>query len=132
MYNYECRFVRALDGDTVELDIDMGLHITVRHIVRPLAVNCPEKEGPTKAAGEAALAFTRAWFAARPALEIQTFKPRLEEKYGRYLAHIYSLYNVDDDLSTALIDSGNGVPYEGGKRELQNVRRWLREASARP
>ena len=55
MYKYNAELVRVIDGDTVELDIDLGFHITARQIVRLLGVDAPETR--TKDLGEKARGF---------------------------------------------------------------------------
>ena len=42
MYTYAARLVRVVDGDTVDLDIDLGFHITVRERFRLAGIDTPE------------------------------------------------------------------------------------------
>lgn len=115
-FKFNAKLVRVLDGDTVELDLDLGFHLTLRHIVRVWGIDCPELEGATAAAGEAAKAFTVAWFAACTGpLLVHTFKPNPEDKYGRYLATIMR-DEADPGLGCALQAAGMAVPYSGGKK----------------
>lgn len=43
MYTYLARVARVIDGDTVDLDIELGFHMTARVRVRYLAVDTPER-----------------------------------------------------------------------------------------
>lgn len=43
MYQYKARLVRCVDGDTADLDVDLGFHLTVRIRGRLLGVNTPER-----------------------------------------------------------------------------------------
>lgn len=90
------RLVRLIDGDTLTLVVDLGFGIQIGHDprqeirVRLLGLDCPEVHGPTKAAGLAAAAYTRAWLAEAGATDwpliVQTEKP---DSFGRYLATVF-------------------------------------------
>ncbi len=41
MYEYQADVIRVIDGDTLLLDIDLGLRIRLKQIVRLLDVNAP-------------------------------------------------------------------------------------------
>lgn len=59
---YPARLARVIDGDTYELDLDLGLGIIRAGVpVRLPDIDTPEVHGPTKAAGLAAAAFARNW-----------------------------------------------------------------------
>jgi len=42
LYTYGARVVKVVDGDTLELDIDVGFKTKMRHKVRLRGINCPE------------------------------------------------------------------------------------------
>lgn len=97
------------DGDTVKLEIDVGLS-TFRVVkVRLARVNTPElhHEG-----GQAAKRRTGELLAAAP-LQVTTIKDKTE-KYGRYLAEIINADGVN--IADQLIEEGHGWPYSGGRR----------------
>lgn len=104
MFEYACKFVRCIDGDTVVLDIDLGLRTTRREIVRLLGINCPE---PRQPGGSEAAMFVVDWFAVQDpsALRIHTHKDR-QEKYGRWLGVIRGRQTC---LNDALIEAGHAV-----------------------
>ena len=100
MYEYRAKLARVIDGDTVVLDIDLGLDVTHRIVVRVLGINCPERFTEE---GKQATAFTKLFLENRD-LTITTVKDS-REKYGRYLARIY----VDNlDLTSLLLSKGLG------------------------
>ena len=44
MYEYKARVVRVVDGDTVVLDIDLGLHVSLKQQhCRLLGIDAPER-----------------------------------------------------------------------------------------
>lgn len=100
---------RIVDGDTVDLTLDLGFSIAIRQRVRLLGVNTPEiasKDASEKVRAKAAKDFTGAWLGRQSRLIAHTTK---DDKYGRILARI-----VGDDGATvndALLDAKLAVPY---------------------
>ena len=43
MHIYRAKVIRAVDGDTVDFDVDLGFHISIRIRTRLVGVNTPEK-----------------------------------------------------------------------------------------
>ena len=39
---FQARVKRVVDGDTLDLDIDLGFHITLRERVRLMGIDTPE------------------------------------------------------------------------------------------
>lgn len=110
MYEYAARAIRVVDGDTLDVDADLGFGVHVRQRIRLLGVNCPEHG---TIAGDDATAYTKAWIEHYgPELVLRTVKDR-REKFGRYLGQIVAAAHVlNDDLITA----GHAVDYDGGRR----------------
>lgn len=108
MYEYRCALDRVKDGDTVSLLVDLGFNIAHRITVRLSTVYCPEA-GCTE--GEAATAFTRAWFevhrSCAPAYILLTHKDRTE-RYGRYLGDVRCIRD-GSHLNAELVSSGHGT-----------------------
>ncbi len=53
MYQYKAKIVRVIDGDTYEIDIDLGLSVWVRgERVRLYGVNTPEVYGVKRESNE--------------------------------------------------------------------------------
>lgn len=116
-YVYRAKLIAVTDGDTIVIERDLGDHLYQQTAVRLLGLNCPELHGETKAAGEEAAAFTRAWLAAGStpggwSLIIETHLNK-REKYGRLLARVW---RVSDGalLNDALLASDHAVPYMVG------------------
>lgn len=108
MYEYRCKVIRVIDGDTLALAVDLGCDVTVNMTVRLYGINCPEMHGESKAAGEAARAFTRLWVMgmadADEWLILRTYKDK-REKYGRYLGTILPLDANQRSLNGSLLDA---------------------------
>lgn len=89
LYRYAARFVRAVDGDTVELVLQLGFNIELTDHVRLFGVNTPELHGPDAAKAREAKQFVEAWFTGTGPLYIQSDRFNSREKYGRILATIF-------------------------------------------
>lgn len=114
-YRYEhVEVVRVLDGDTVELRIDLGNRCLWQEHFRLYGINTPEIYGETKQAGDAAAERLRELLAGG-VLAAETLRP---DKYGRTLVKLtVDVYKGwPEDVATRLIDEGHGVPYFGGKK----------------
>ena len=108
-YVFNAKLIKVVDGDTVDMDIDAGLHCHRIERLRLLKINAPEVTGPTREAGLAAKEYVKNWFAAASAsnatLVIQTYK---SDVFGRYLADIWRTSD-GANLNDQLIESGNAV-----------------------
>lgn len=113
-YKYEhVEVLRVLDGDTVELKIDMGNRTHWVEHFRLYGIDTPEIYGPTKEAGEVAANRLRELLAGGVTLA-ETMKP---DKYGRTLVRLTFLCNgMSYDAANLLIIEGHGKPYFGGKK----------------
>lgn len=107
MYIYQATVDRVVDGDTLDLRIDLGFSVFTTQRVRLLGINAAEHNTDM---GKKATAFVEAWVVEHgPTFTVRTHKDQ-KEKYGRYLALILS---GASDLGEALLDAGLAVPYDG-------------------
>jgi len=81
-YVYRGKLARVIDGDTLELDLDVGFNITIRATVRLELINAPELN---TAAGKRAKNYIARKLKGTH-LVIETKDPG---KYGRYIAKIF-------------------------------------------
>ncbi|MFV0378959.1 MAG: thermonuclease family protein [Mangrovibacterium sp.] len=100
MYQYQAEIVKVVDGDTYEVDIDLGLSVWVRgERLRLYGVNTPEVYGVKKdsteyLSGKAASDFAKSLVRKGDLVIVETLKDE-KEKFGRYLAVIYIRVNPD-------------------------------------
>lgn len=113
---YPARLSRVIDGDTVQVEIEIWPNLTEHTSVRLAGVNTPEVHGAgiaecEKQKGLAAADFTAKFLLAGSAIVLKDLHL---DKYGRALARV----EVDgQDLSAALLAAGLARPYHGEKRE---------------
>jgi len=115
---YSAKVLDVLDGDTLDLLVDLGFNVHHQIRVRLNGINTPEsrtKDLKEKELGLQAKAFTKDWTTRHSVVYVSTSKDK-KEKFGRILALVYS-----DELKTAclnqdLIESGNARTYNGEAR----------------
>ncbi len=97
MYTYKAKVVHVVDGDTIDLDVDLGFHMTARIRFRLARINTPEVRGEEREDGLAA----EAWLVDRLAKagnEV-TIKTDKQGKFGRWIVEIIiGEDNVNDEL----------------------------------
>jgi endonuclease YncB( thermonuclease family) len=80
MYEYKCKIVRVVDGDTVDIDIDLGFGIWVRNErVRIHGIDTPEsrtRDKVEKKFGLASKAFVKNRLSKHWLLNNQETKPK--------------------------------------------------------
>lgn len=103
-YYYRVVSVRkVVDGDTVDLSLDLGFYMTAALRFRVIGVDAPERG---KSGGVEATEFVRQWLTADPNLTAYT---RKADSFGRWLCDVYR--EDGSSLSAALLEAGHAVPY---------------------
>jgi micrococcal nuclease len=121
MYEYNCKIVRVVDGDTVDVDIDLGFsHWIHNERIRLYGVDTPEcrtRDDEEKAAGLLAKAFVED---ALHVGGIYTLTTREKGKFGRYLGVIF--ISDKTSINAALVTEHLAVPYHGqSKQEVEDA-----------
>lgn len=111
MYQYKIKKItRIVDGDTVDLDIDLGFGITISHRVRLKGINAPETKTldlEEKNKGIQARLWLEKELSRSGEWIIETTK---EDKYGRMLG---TLYLVGDPVTVneRMLNEGIAKPF---------------------
>lgn len=108
-YEYNAKVARWVDGDTVELTVDVGFHLTYTDHFRLLGVDTAERGKPLAAEGKA---LSMSLAPAGSQVRIVTTKG---DKYGRWLADVIT--PAGDNVSGKLLEAKLGKPYWGGTKE---------------
>ena len=116
---YGAKPIKVVDGDTLDLMVDLGFSIHFKMRVRLYGVNTPEtrtKDLAEKELGLKAKKFTEDWLINHQWVFVNTI-PDKNDKYGRVLARIFSSDQVDDPTTACLnldiIQSGYAREYFG-------------------
>lgn len=115
MYEYKTKVVRVVDGDTVDVDIDLGFGVWLRkERVRLLGVDTPEsrtRDKEEKKYGLAAKEFLKTQLGKTPILK--TTKDG-KGKFGRILGE----FLVDgENINELLITEHHAVRYMGQSKD---------------
>lgn len=118
MYTYACKVVRVVDGDTIDLDVDLGFHIHQRIRVRLSGVNAPENYGRLACPeGRAARDWVDMWIGERlyrGGFRYISKKYDWRDKYGRSVG-ILQWINAGgqiEELNTAIVTAGHAEAVE--------------------
>lgn len=115
MYEYKVKEVlKIVDGDTVDIVIDMGFDMYKKERVRIAGIDTPEKrsrDSSEKQLGIDATEFAEQWFKAPGELIVKTEK---DEKYGRMLGYFYRGAECYSEIA---VSSGYAWEYDGGRKE---------------
>lgn len=99
----------VIDGDTVDIRLDLGFNIMIRARIRLLGVQAPEIKGTSKAKGLAAKQWLEGALQRNMAtLKVITTKVD-DDKYGRILG---TFVCAKGNINQALVLEGHAVPYD--------------------
>ena len=121
MYEYNCKIVRVIDGDSILVDIDLGFDTwRCGESIRLFGVDCPEcrsRDPKEKAAGLAAKDFVKGLLHDGGTYTLTT---KEKGKFGRYLGVI--MLSDKTSVNAALVTEHLAVPYHGqNKQEIEDA-----------
>ena len=126
MYEYRARLVKVVDGDTVDVDIDLGFGIWMKdERVRIMGIDTPEsrtRDKVEKLFGKAASARVKELLDEDIILKTQIARDGedMKGKYGRILGD-FMVERFEDGkqemLTDVLVQEGHAVAYFGGSKE---------------
>jgi len=116
MYYYEVEVLRVVDGDTVDVRIDLGFNVWHKCRVRMVGINAPESRTRDLEEKEKGLA-AKEWLKLRFFGVGDIYSVELQSqgtgKYGRVLGEFY----IDEtNINQEMVEVGHAVAYDGGKR----------------
>jgi micrococcal nuclease len=144
MYEYRVKVLKIVDGDTVDVDIDLGFGIVLKdERVRLMGIDTPEsrtRDKVEKQFGLAAKKRVKQLLGGKsgPILKTQINKKGedMKGKFGRILGD-FSVYDGNKDawrpLTELLVEEGHAVAYFGGDKDeidqkhLANRSKLIRE-----
>lgn len=119
MYEYRTKVSRVVDGDTVDVDIDLGFGVWMKkERIRLLGIDTPEsrtRDKEEKKYGLAAKEFLKKALGTSPILK--TTKDG-KGKFGRILGEF--IVEVEDNrinINQLLVDNYHAVQYQGQSKE---------------
>jgi micrococcal nuclease len=116
MYEYRVKKVlKVVDGDTIDVDIDLGFDISFTSRVRLAGIDTPESrtsDKDEKVLGLEVKDRLKHLIAEATSVVIRTEKPDSSEKYGRILGWLF-LDGAEKSVNEALIADGYAWGYMG-------------------
>ena len=117
MYTYFVKSVdRIVDGDTIDISIDLGFDLTKKERVRLAGIDTPEKR--TKNPKEKEMGYQATEFLEMHLMEATklTVKTEKDGKFGRMLGWLYKTDEDTTSINQIMIDKGYAWAYDGGTK----------------
>ena len=147
MYEYRAKLIKVVDGDTVDVDIDLGFGVWLKdERVRIMGIDTPESRTSNKVEKVFGLA---AKYRLKDLLgkdcTLKTFAAKdgedMKGKFGRILGDFYCYYQPEDRemlVTEIMIKEGHAVKYHGQNKadvetaHLANRNRLMQEGVVDP
>ena len=104
MYEYRCKAIRVVDGDTIDCEVDLGFRVHIAMRFRLLGINAPERGSVEATAATKRLQ----QLTMGEKLIVRTRKDKTE-KYGRYLGTFYT--EGVESINETMVQEGHAVRY---------------------
>ena len=119
MYEYFCKIQRVVDGDTVDISVNLGFDIWHNARVRMMGIDTPESRTRNleeKALGLASKARLKELLKGKKVKIVCSKEGK--GKFGRILADVHTIDKElnDVNVNNQLIEEGHARPYYGGKK----------------
>tara|TARA_Y100000004_G_scaffold89049_1_gene99907 strand:- start:1026 stop:1448 length:423 start_codon:yes stop_codon:yes gene_type:complete len=121
MYTYKCTVTKIIDGDTIDVDIDLGFDVVLtKQRIRLMGIDTPESRTRNLEEKERGL-LSKAYMENKcPVGSSITLKSLDRGKFGRILGEIWEA-DVDSTtvkpLNKRMITDGFAVEYYGGSKD---------------
>ena len=142
MYEYKCKIIKIVDGDTVDIDLDLGFGVWLRdERVRIMGIDTPESRTSDKIEkvfGLAAKDRLNSLLGGEAILLSQMTKggENMKGKFGRILGNFKTING--DNVADMLMNEGHAVAYHGGDKDniqmqhLANRQKLIDEGKVNP
>ena len=121
MYEYKVNILKVVDGDTVDVDIDLGFGVWLRNErVRLAGIDAPESrtsDAVEKVFGQAAKDRVNSLLGAEAILISQISKSgdNIKGKFGRIIGNFKTING--EVVADVLMNEGHAVAYNGGDKD---------------
>lgn len=110
-YVYPATVTRIIDGDSIEVNLDLGHHLYKKDAdIRLLGINTPEVRGEEKELGKLAKARVEELIPVGTKVVIHSAEL---DSFGRMLADVWIKDQYDKSISQKLIDEGYAIAWDG-------------------
>ena len=126
MYQYKVKVVKVVDGDTIDVDIDLGFSTVLRkQRVRFLGIDTPEsrtRDLVEKKFGKASKKHLKGLLESADSLSLISHdKGKFGRILGEIIAHFdegHPVYETEVNVNEQMIADGHAVRYTGENKDL--------------
>jgi micrococcal nuclease len=121
MYQYKCKINKVLDGDTVDIDLDLGFNIIlVNQRVRMAGVDTPESRTTNKEEKVRGILSKKKLAEKLPIGSWQIIETQKSDSNDDKFGRILGIFILEDGtrVNDWLIKNNYAVPYKGENKEL--------------
>ena len=122
-FTYKAEVTRVVDGDTIDVELDLGFSILMRARVRLLGIDTPEsrtRDLEEKKFGLAAKDYLKHWIEEQKYVMIESTE---KGKFGRVLGNVWNP-ECTECVNVKIIEDHHAVPYKGQSKadiEIQHL-----------
>ena len=126
MYEYKCKIVKVIDGDTVDVDIDLGFGVWLhKERIRLYGIDTPEsrtRDLVEKKFGKASKKHLKGLLESAESLSLISHdKGKFGRILGEIIAHFnegHPVYETEVNVNEQMILDGHAVRYTGENKDL--------------
>ena len=118
MYEYKVKVIDVIDGDTIDVVIDLGFDIFTNKRIRLAGIDCPESRTTDlneKRLGTEAKEYLKLLLVNASNVVVKTLPADTYEKYGRVLGKLYIDSSVIS-VNELMVSRGYAWSYDGGAK----------------
>ena len=115
-FTYKAEVTRVVDGDTIDVELDLGFSILMRARVRLLGIDTPEsrtRDLEEKKFGQAAKDYLNHWIEEQEYVMIESTE---KGKFGRVLGNVWNP-ECTVCVNTKMIEDHHAVEYTGQNKD---------------
>jgi micrococcal nuclease len=118
MYQYKAKVVKVIDGDTIDVDIDLGFSVILaKQRIRLYGIDTPESRTRNKEEKVRGLLSKEFVISKSPVGSYIRLVSHGKGKFGRILGELYELDNDLVSINQQMCDEAYAVPYFGQSKD---------------
>jgi len=118
MYTYKAQVLKIVDGDTIDVDVELGFDVVLSNQrVRLYGIDTPESRTRNLEEKFRGLLSKSRLQEQCPKGSKILLESKDRGKFGRILGILYHIDNTEISINDRMIEEGFAVPYSGGNKE---------------
>jgi len=119
LYHYSAKVTRVVDGDTIDVILDLGFDVSLKARVRFFGIDAPEsrtRDAEEKMRGLESKAYVQNWIDGHDDKVIIETSIDERGKFGRVLGRVLCPDDECECLNDDMVEYGYALEYFGGSR----------------